>query len=188
MKRVSFPWFSVGPLMLLIIPLVAMWYTDAVQWTLGDFLVAGALLLGSGSLFVYLRSKSSDTYHQFGTVVLVLSSLLLIWVNLAVGIIASETHPANQLYAIVVAVAFLGGLLVRFRASAMAKVMQFAAVVQLSIPLVAYLFLAPALNRSEWTVALLTNAMFVAFYWLSGWLYAVSATRKPAGLRFSSSL
>ena len=37
-------------IMLLLIPIIAMNFTDEVNWTVSDFVVAGTLLLGTGLL------------------------------------------------------------------------------------------------------------------------------------------
>ncbi len=72
--------------MLLLIPLVAMQFTSEVSWTLGDFVVAGVLLLMAGYLFALLiqRAKSQAAMLFIGLVLL--TGLLVVWVELAVGI------------------------------------------------------------------------------------------------------
>ena len=43
--------------MLLLIPLIAMQFTDEVNWTLFDFVIAGALLFGTGLLSELIMRK-----------------------------------------------------------------------------------------------------------------------------------
>jgi hypothetical protein len=43
------------------------------------------------------------------------AAFILIWMNLAVGIIGSEDNPANLMYGGVLAVAIVGAFMVRFR-------------------------------------------------------------------------
>jgi thiazole synthase ThiGH ThiG subunit len=49
------------------------------------------------------------------------AAMLLVWVNLAVGIIGSEDNPANIMYLGVHAVLILGALLALFRPQGMAR-------------------------------------------------------------------
>lgn len=70
---------------LLLIPLIAMQFTDEVNWTLLDFVVAGLLLFGFGLLIEFVLRKINKKYR----LVIILSLFvvfLLIWVELAVGL------------------------------------------------------------------------------------------------------
>ncbi len=72
--------------LLLLIPLIAMRFTDEVDWTLSDFVVAGVLLLGTGLLCEIVMRKVTTKKLRIvicGALVLV---LLLTWAELAVGI------------------------------------------------------------------------------------------------------
>lgn len=71
---------------ILMIPLVAMQFTNEVVWDLFDFAVAGTLICVTGLLFVALcRSVSKPTYRAAGGVGLA-GLFLLVWAELAVGI------------------------------------------------------------------------------------------------------
>lgn len=71
---------------LLCIPLVAMQFTNEVNWTLADFVVAGILLFGTGltAELVMRKVKNEDT--QVGVIAVILLVLFLVWAELAVGI------------------------------------------------------------------------------------------------------
>lgn len=72
--------------MILLIPLIAMRFTDQVNWTLQDFLVAGGLLLVFGlTIEVVLRKVGNINYRQ-GIIAGLIVLLVLIWVEMAVGI------------------------------------------------------------------------------------------------------
>ncbi len=75
--------------LILLMPLIAMQFTDEVDWKLFDFVIMGVLLLGTGLLgeFVLRAVKNKD--YQIGLIALVLVALLLIWAELAVGIFGS---------------------------------------------------------------------------------------------------
>lgn len=73
-------------LILLLIPLIAMQFTDKVNWTLSDFVVAGALLLGTGLMCELVIRKVKKIKFRIAICVALLIVLFLIWVELAVGI------------------------------------------------------------------------------------------------------
>lgn len=71
---------------LLLIPLIAMQFSNAIVWSVSDFAIMGALLLGAGLLCELVLRK---TKNRKGKVLLcgaVLFVFLLIWAELAVGI------------------------------------------------------------------------------------------------------
>ena len=71
---------------LLLIPLIAMQFTDEVKWTLFDFVVAGILLLGTGLLFELVIRKFRKTKIRAAVCIVLLIVLIIIWAELAVGI------------------------------------------------------------------------------------------------------
>lgn len=72
--------------LLLLVPLVAMQFTDEVDWTLSDFVIAGVLLLGTGLMCELVIRTVKKTKHKIAICGLLLLALFLIWVELAVGI------------------------------------------------------------------------------------------------------
>lgn len=72
--------------LLLLIPFIAMQFTDEVNWTLSDFVVAGVLLLGTGLLYELVMRKVKKIEYQITICIALLAALLLIWLELAVGV------------------------------------------------------------------------------------------------------
>lgn len=71
---------------LLMIPLIAMQFTDEVNWTLSDFIIMGILLLSTGVICeLVIRSVKNSTY-RIALCIVVLFMLFLIWAELAVGV------------------------------------------------------------------------------------------------------
>ena len=73
-------------LLLLLIPLTAMQFTDEVNWTLFDFIIAAILLLGTGLSCELVLRKIKKINLRIAICVTLLAGLLLIWAELAVGI------------------------------------------------------------------------------------------------------
>jgi uncharacterized membrane protein YgdD (TMEM256/DUF423 family) len=74
---------------ILLVPLVAMRFTREVNWSPLDFLVAGILLAGIGSLYVLLTRKLRTGPQRRVVGGGLLLTLLLVWAELAVGIFGS---------------------------------------------------------------------------------------------------
>ena len=83
-KRLKFILLTIE--FLLLIPLIAMKFTNEVNWTLFDFVVAGFLLLGTGLIFDLVIRKIKNIKFRIAISVVLLIVLLLIWAEFAVGI------------------------------------------------------------------------------------------------------
>lgn len=83
-KRLTGIVFTV--VLLLLIPLIAMQFTDEVKWGLADFIVMGVLLLGTGLLCELVLRKVKKTGHRIALCAGLLLAFFLIWAELAVGI------------------------------------------------------------------------------------------------------
>jgi peptidoglycan/LPS O-acetylase OafA/YrhL len=110
-------WVIAG--LLLLLPLVAMHFIDEVAWDETDFLVLGAMLFGACGTYELAARTANKTYRA-AVGVAVLEAVLLIWISLSVGIIGSEDNPANLMYAGVLVVGIVGGLIARFQPRGMA--------------------------------------------------------------------
>jgi hypothetical protein len=72
--------------LILLVPLLAMQFTDEVAWDLFDFAAAGALLLGTGVMYEIAARKVSNNRYRTAIGVALAVALLLVWAELAVGI------------------------------------------------------------------------------------------------------
>lgn len=132
--------FGVAAASLLILPLLAMQVTDQMRWGPGDFAAAGTLLVGTALLFELATRKSGSPAYRAAVGVALGAALLLIWLNLAVGLIGSEDNRANLMYVGVLAVGILGAVAARFRPPGMARAMAGAALAQALVAVIALLF------------------------------------------------
>jgi hypothetical protein len=72
--------------LLLLIPLIAMQFTNEVKWSPGDFLIMGVLLLGTGITCDFVLRKVKKIEYRVAICAAVLVAFLLVWAELAVGI------------------------------------------------------------------------------------------------------
>jgi hypothetical protein len=165
--------------LILSVPLVAMQVTDEVVWSRFDFVVAGTILVGTGLLLELAARTARNHSYRAAAVVAIAAAFLLVWLNLAVGIIGEPNEPANALYIGVLAVGVAGALLARFRPTGMARAALATALAQALVAVVALLAgkaQSPVSSVSE-IVAL--NGMFVALFIASAWLFRHAARRQP---------
>jgi hypothetical protein len=160
---------------LLLIPLVAMQFDTGVNWSASDFVVAGGLLFGAGSLFIAIARKANSTAYRLAVGVAVAAGLLLVWANMAVGLVGSEDNPANLLYLGVLAVALIGALAARFRPLGMSRAMFAAALTYAVVTAIALFVWTPTGAAAEPSVHLANvlgaNAVFAALWAVAGWLF-----------------
>ncbi len=127
------PWRMIGwgtAALLMLLPLVAMHYTDEVNWTASDFLFMGVLLGGIGLAFEFMVRKSASLAYRLAAASALLATFLTIWVNAAVGMIGSPGNPLNLMFAGVLVIALSGAILARLNPAGMARAMLAAAIAQ----------------------------------------------------------
>ncbi len=66
-----------------------MQFTNEVNWTLSDFIVAGVLLFGTGLICNFIIIKTSKIKYRITLCTFLLVVFLLIWTELAVGILGT---------------------------------------------------------------------------------------------------
>ncbi len=71
---------------LLLIPLIAMQFTDEVNWNMSDFIVAAVLLLVAVFTYELISRKVKAPKNKTILSVTLLIFFLLVWAELAVGI------------------------------------------------------------------------------------------------------
>jgi hypothetical protein len=141
---------------LLLLPLVAMQFTDEVNWTTADFVVFGAMLACAGGAFELATRMTRNTAYRAAVGVALAAAFLLVWANGAVGIIGSEDNPANLMFGGVLAVGLVGAAVARFRPQGMARALVATALAQVLAAVVAavagmgYIFVATAFFAALW--------------------------------------
>ena len=122
-----------GAACLLLLPLVAMQFTQEVQWTGGDFAVFGVMLLVVCVAYEVAARIARNNAFIVGVGVAAAACFLTVWVNLAVGIVGNENNPVNEVFFITPLVALSASLVALFRPRGMVWAMGAAAVSQLIV-------------------------------------------------------
>jgi hypothetical protein len=163
------------PVALLLLPAVAMQFTDEVKWDLADFIIIGTLLFSCSGMFELAARIGNGIFYRAGAGIAIVAMFLLIWVNMAVGIIGDEGDPANLMYAGVLVVMFGGVVVAHFRAGGMAVALLATGVAQALVTIVA---LAAGLGADDPpgpVGILILNLIFTGLWLLAALLFRQAA-------------
>jgi hypothetical protein len=159
---------------ILLIPLIAMQFTDEVKWSPIDFIIMGALMFGSALIYELVASRSGTTAYRVAVGIACATGLVLVWVNGAVGIIGDE-DSANMMYFGVIIIGFIGAFIARFEPRGMTRALVATAVAQALVPLIALTWV-PAVDFAPGVgQVMVLNGVFVALWVGSAMLFRESA-------------
>ena len=77
-------WGAVALVML--VPAVAMRFTEEVNWTTGDFVFAGVLLIGGAALIELVAWRVRNPVIRIGFALFVVAVVAALWAEAAVGV------------------------------------------------------------------------------------------------------
>jgi hypothetical protein len=166
-------WAAAG--LVLLLPLIAMQFTDEVNWTISDFVFAGALIVGVAVSWELTVRMTGNFAYRAGAGVALAAAFLLVWLNGAVGIIGSENNDANLMYGGVLAVGIIGAFVARLQPHGMSRAMFATAAAQTLVPAIALV--------TRWGVdgpispgdVVMLTGFFVALWLGSGCLFREAA-------------
>jgi hypothetical protein len=177
-KRIGSPWRIAGwgtAVVLLAAPFVAMrLHAEGVNWSAGDFVFAGVIFATVGGLLELAVWKIESGWYRTAVAIALLANLLVVWVNLAVGIVGSEHNPLNQLFFLALLIGIAIACIARFRAAGMARAM-LASGISLLIA-----FAIASMSRADEShvhhgIELAGTSIFAALFFASAWLFRRAA-------------
>ncbi|MEX0662963.1 MAG: hypothetical protein WEA58_02075 [Balneolaceae bacterium] len=177
----SIAMLAVSTGLLLLIPLIAMQFSNDVVWTLSDFIFAGTLLFGTGLTYKLITRKSGEIIFRMAVGFALFTGFFLIWSNLAVGIIGSENNAINLLYFGVIFIGIIGAFIARFKSKGLALTMFAMAIIQALITVTA--FITGMHHLPEVTVyhILAVNGFFITLFIVAAMLFRFAAEDQTSG-------
>ncbi|WP_437932413.1 hypothetical protein WMF37_25195 [Sorangium sp. So ce291] len=142
--------------LVLLLPLVAMQFTEEVAWDLADFAIFGAMLVGACGTYELAARATGNKAYRAAVGVALAAAFVLVWMKLAVGIIGNEENPANLMYGGVLAVGIIGAVIARFQPHGMGRAMVATALAQALVAVIAmvaglgYTFMLTGLFVALW--------------------------------------
>ncbi|MDW9594983.1 hypothetical protein GOA63_22505 [Sinorhizobium meliloti] len=158
----------------MLLPLLAMQVTEEVAWDVADFAIFAAMLISAGGVYELSVRFSASSAYRAAIGLALATAFLLMWVNLAVGIVGTEDDPANLLYGGVLAVGIISAVIARFRPAGMARAFFATALAQ---ALVAAVAVAAGMGypASPPLEILAVNALFAMLWLASASLFRIAA-------------
>lgn len=167
----SIPAVALVTVLILMVPLVAMQFTDEVNWSITDFLAMGGLIFGTGVLFVLVMRLSSNIVYKVAAGLAIGATFFMIWVNLAVGLIGGGPNAGNLMYAAVIVVLLIGIYLSRYTAAGMERAMYMTAGTFVVLTLIALMTKMYEYPESSVIQIVGVNAFFATPFIVSGLLF-----------------
>jgi hypothetical protein len=164
------------PAVILLVLLIAMQLSGEMGWDAFDFALAWTLMAGVGLAYKLVTKRAGSLAYRAATGLALAAAFILIWINLAVGLIGSEDHRANLMYGGVLAVGALGAVIARFEPQGMARALCATALAQFLIPIIALIMWKPPMTVGVAKVFVL-NAFFVLLFAASAMLLRHAAGR-----------
>ncbi len=121
-------WGGAGAL--LLAPLVAVRFTDAVNWTGSDFAIFGVMLAVPLAILELTLRATGNLAYRAAVVIALGGAFLMTWANLAVGLVGDENNPLNLMFFGVLGVGLAGAVVAGFAAGGLARAMAAMAVAQ----------------------------------------------------------
>lgn len=79
----------IGSGALLLVPFIGSQFSQEVQWSGFDYMVAAILLGGTSFVLDFVLAKAKNKQTRWAWGILVLLALVLVWAELAVGVFGS---------------------------------------------------------------------------------------------------
>lgn len=114
-----------------------------MNWDTTDYVIATTLLTSCALVTWLITRNARSLWHILAGTLAALGGLLLVWMQLAVGLVGSGEHPINQAMGLVLAAGGIGATLSRFRASGMRTTMLAVAGTQMSLGALGFILLTP---------------------------------------------
>lgn len=155
----------------LLIPFVAMRFTNEVAWTAPDFLVMGVMLAVACGIVELAARRGGGIAYKLGVVAAVGGGFLIVWANLAVG---HERSPYDLYFYGAVVTGVVIAAITRFRpAGMMAAMLVTAAALVVALRLL-MVHEADA-EGGNLLVTTIASAMIASPFLLAAWLFREAA-------------
>ncbi len=170
--------------LLLLIPLVLTLLGSGVDgdgwhWTFLDFIFAGTLFFGSALTYELVSRKMSNGTYRAAVGVAVVTALVLVWVNAAVGIIGDD-DGYNLMYFGVLALGFICALIARFKPPGMARALFVTAIALALVPVLALIISNPDTWGPPGVLGIFVlNSFFALMFVVSALLFRRASVTEP---------
>lgn len=177
-KKANFPgqnrylfFLAVATVGLLFVLFLIKEVTHVLEWGPIDFVFVGVLVFGIGTVYVPISRKHNNRIYRIALALALGTVFIMIWANLAVGLIGSEDESVNWIYIGLLAMGLIGAIIARFSARGMAITMGVMAFGQLLIIIIALMAGWQHLPHSSVADIFQVNGFFFVLWVLAAWLF-----------------
>ena len=164
---------------LLSVPWFMMQVSDEWDWRPESFVLFGAMLAGALGAYELAVRMSGSWAYRAGAALAIATGFVLVWMNLAVGVIGPEDNPANLMYGGVLLVGAAGAVLARLEPRGMALASLAAALSLMVVAAIAATFWG---NEPPGRIGVLVlNGAFATPYLAAAWLFRKAARSQGVG-------
>lgn len=157
-----------GAALTLLTLAMVMRLTGQGDWTAFDYVVAASLLAAvCAGLELAMRLSTIWTY-RLAAIMSVGGGFLMVWANLAVGIIGNEENPQNLIFYGVLLIGLAGALYTRFDPQGLKWTLRTMAAAQLAVFLIAL--------SLGWALLPVFTVFYFSLWLIAGELFSKSAT------------
>lgn len=174
----TLPGVGATTLLILFIPFIAMQFTPEVNWSAGDFIIMGILIFATGSAYVLLTRYTPNFIQRAAYGAAIGTTFLMVWSNMAVGLIGAGPHAGNLMYIGVLAVVVVGVYFSRFTAKGLELTMFATAIALVLVASVALLANMQSYPGSSVAEIIAVNAFFIFLYCIAGLLFRYVALQQ----------
>lgn len=146
-------------------------FSMVLAWGPMDFVFVGVMVFGTGLAYELITRKHRNKLYRIALATALGTGFLMIWANLAVGLIGSEDESVNIIYLGLLAVGLIGVIIARFQAKGMAITMGVMAFGQFLITVIALLAGWQHLPHSSVADILKVNSFFFVLWTLAALLF-----------------
>lgn len=82
-------WVVFTPLLMLLLPLIGMFFSNEINWSFFDFIIMGILILSMSFGIKQVLKATKNIKYRILIIGIILIVFLLLWAELAVGIFDS---------------------------------------------------------------------------------------------------
>jgi len=145
-----------------------------MNWDTTDYVIATALFASCALVTWLITRNARSHWHILAGTLAALGALVLVWMQLAVGLIGSGEHPINQAMTLVLAAGAIGSALSRFRASGMRTTMLAVAGTQMTLGALGFILATPDLFSDVFLV----TTFFAGIWTGSAFLFHLAYRRE----------
>lgn len=164
--------------LILAIPLVAMQFTTDVDWSIGDFIIMGSLIFGTGTAYIVATRLINNLVFRIAIACALGTTFLMIWSNLAVGLIGSGQNAGNLMYIGVLVTGIIGVILSKFTSRGLERTMYAIAFALVVLTAIALSTGMQNYSGSSVSEIIGVNGFFALLYIVTGLLFRFVSFKK----------